>query len=187
MARSIALLLIDVQRDVLRGVGPAERWPQTEQCFEETVHRLCEVKERAHAAGVRTILVQHAGSRGHRLETGSPGWQLHPALPRQDGDKVIEKTTSDSFYRTDLQKLLEEEHIRTLVVGGFLSQYCVDLSVRHAIDLGYDVTLLSDGHSTCDDAGLSFQQIIAYHNAILPALKKEGHGVRVQASGSLTF
>jgi len=46
-----------------------------------------------------------------------------------------------------------------------MTQYCVGTSVRRAVSLGYDVTLAEDGHLTADSESLTFDQIIAHHNA----------------------
>ncbi len=182
-----ALLLIDVQCDVLRGIGAPARQPMIDHYFELTMQRLRQVKDRANAAGIPVILIQHAGIEGHRLAKGSEGWQIHQALQVGDHDRVISKTTSDSFYHTELLTVLTSMDITHLVVGGFLSQYCVDLSVRRAVALGFDVTLIEDGHATCDENGLSFEQIIAHHNNILPVLRLDGHGVALQSCDSLAF
>ncbi|MBN3132948.1 isochorismatase family protein [Pectobacterium brasiliense] len=73
--------------------------------------------------------------------------------------------------------------VTVLIVGGFLTQYCVDLSVRRA--LGFDVTLISDGHSTCDESGLSYEKIVLHHNNILTVLKFNEHGISLQSSDSI--
>ncbi|MEA9392361.1 cysteine hydrolase family protein [Acerihabitans sp. TG2] len=182
-----ALLLIDVQRDVLWGVGAPARQPKIDHYFAQTVQRLCQVKNRANEASIPVIVIQHAGIKGHRLAQGSEGWQIHQALQVGDNDRIISKTTSDSFYQTELLSVLMSMGVTHLVVGGFMSQYCVDLSVRRAVALGFDVTLIEDGHSTCDESGLSFEQIIVHHNNILPVLKLDGHGVALQSADSVTF
>lgn len=182
MNRKTALLLIDVQQDVLRGVGTPDRFSIIEEAFEETIQRLLQVKSQAYSAGIPVILIQHAGSKGHRLETGTEGWKIHPLLKPNDKDRVISKTTSDAFHDTELLLTLQAMEINHLLVGGFMTQYCVDLSVRRAVTSGFDVTLISDGHSTCDMGGLSYEQIIAHHNNILPVFKLNGHGITLLPS-----
>ncbi len=182
MNRNTALLLIDVQNNVLRGVGSPNKMAETGKLFDATIQRLALVKQQALSAGIPVIIIKHAGTKGHRLETGSEGWQIHPLLEPGRGALVVSKVTSDSFYETNLLEELNRLQITNLVVGGFLTQYCVDLTVRRAVMLGFDVTLLSDGHSTCDENGLSCEQIIAHHNNILPVFTLNGHGVALQSS-----
>lgn len=177
--RKTALLLIDAQKNVLKGVGSLGKHAETEALFEETLLRLAQIKQKARTVGMPVIIIQHAGAKGHRLEVGSDGWQIHPLLNLDEKDLVLSKTTSDSFHETELLAVLSKQEITDLVVGGFLTQYCIDLSVRRAVMLGFDVTLISDGHSTCDENGLTCEQIVSHHNNILPIFKLNGHGVSV--------
>jgi nicotinamidase-related amidase len=38
-----------------------------------------------------------------------------------------------------------------------MTQYCVDTTVRRAVSLGYEVTLVGDGHMTADSDALTFE------------------------------
>ena len=38
-----------------------------------------------------------------------------------------------------------------------MTQYCVDTIVRRAVSLGYEVTLVGDGHMTADSDALTFE------------------------------
>lgn len=48
-----------------------------------------------------------------------------------------------------------------------MTQLCVDATVRRAVSVGYDVTLISDGHTKADTENLIFHQIISHHNETL--------------------
>jgi hypothetical protein len=103
----------------------------------------------------------------------SPAWRLHPALDAQPDDLYIRKPYSDSFYQTPLQSALAERGVTQLVIAGCKTDACVDATSRRALSLGYDVTLVSDGHSTSDNSFLSAPQSIAYYNLILDGLGLE--------------
>jgi nicotinamidase-related amidase len=47
-----------------------------------------------------------------------------------------------------LEQTLKESGIKNLVVAGMMTHMCVDATVRHAADLGYKITLLSDACAT---------------------------------------
>jgi len=53
---------------------------------------------------------------------------------------------------------------------------CVDATCRRAINLGYNVTLVSDAHSTTDNAVLTAPQTIAIHNHILQMIWSDEQG-----------
>src|SRR5262245_43317356 len=66
-----ALLIVDVQRAILKGKGG----PEAQAALEGTVERIAGLLERARRRGFPVIHVQHDGEIGHRLERGTPGWE----------------------------------------------------------------------------------------------------------------
>ena len=54
-----------------------------------------------------------------------------------------------------------------LIIAGIQTEFCVDTTCRRAFSLGYDITLMSDGHSTWDTDVLPADTIIAHHNRTL--------------------
>jgi nicotinamidase-related amidase len=165
-----ALVIIDVQNAILRGLGGA-RQTEMEQAFEATVRRIAQLQTRARAAGLPVILVQHDGEPGHRLATGTAGWLIRGELAPHPGEAVVHKKSCDSFFETDLAAQLAARGVfpgtGRLVIAGCMTQYCVDTTCRSAVALGYDVTLAADGHMTADSGALGFEQIIAHHNLLL--------------------
>jgi len=181
------LIIIDVQNAILTGLATAKRQPVVDAALDATASRLATVKARAQAAGMPVILVQHDGPDDHRLRTGSDGWHLRAEIAPEASDIVVHKTACDSFYATDLEARLTALGATHLVVGGCMSQFCIDTTVRRAVSLGYDVTLLGDGHMTADMAGLTFDQIVAHHNAVLDGFDAGAHSVRVQACAGIAI
>lgn len=158
----MALLLIDVQRAFFDGSAA----PPVHDA-EALLDRIAGVLSRARAAGVPIIHVQHTEPEDPLFAPGSTGWQLHPAVTPHGGEPVVEKRTPDAFLDTDLAALLDRSETRDLVIAGNQTEFCVDTTCRRARSLGYDVTLLSDGHSTWDSGDLTAAQIIDHHNRVL--------------------
>ena len=71
---------------------------------------------------------------------------------------------------------MEAHGIAHLIVVGCKSEVCVDATCRRATNLGYNVTLVSDAHSTTDNVILTAPQTIAYHNHILQMVWSDEHG-----------
>lgn len=164
---SDVLVIIDVQNAILEEAAPPTRVSSVNRHFESMVARLVDLKVRVAKTGIPTILIQNDGPEGHRLETGSQGWDIVPDLRTNPNDIVIRKTACDSFYETDLLDQLTALAATRLIVGGCMTQFCVDTTVRRAVTLGFDVILLADGHCTGDAGDLRQDQIIAHHNRTL--------------------
>ncbi len=146
---------------------------------------------KARNSATKVILVQHDGGEGHRLETGSEGWQLRPEFAPLKSEMLIHKQSSDAFFETTLGAYLSRLGILRLVIGGCMTQFCVDTTVRSAVAHGYDVTLLSDGHTTGDTIGLggdlTFEQIIAHHNLTLDGFDAGMNDVRLATCDEIEF
>jgi nicotinamidase-related amidase len=138
----------------------------------------------ARAAGVPVILIQHEEDAGP-MRHGTAGWQLCERLVLRPEDVRVRKTACDSFYRTELQTLLQTRGVDTLVVCGLQSEFCVDSTVRGALALGYPVVLVSDAHSTLDNGVLTAAQISAHHNTTLANLGSYGPAVTATAAAAV--
>jgi nicotinamidase-related amidase len=155
-----ALLIIDLQRGMFEaGETPHEG--------EAVLSRVAGLIERARGEGVPVLHVRHAGDPGDPLETGTPGFEIHPKVAPKAGEPVITKTRCSAFFDTPLLEELKRRGIDRLVVAGMQTEYCVDTSCRAAADLGYQVVLVRDGHTTFDTSVLPAEKIVAHHNRTL--------------------
>ncbi len=105
------------------------------------------IKE-ARKEAIPIIFVQHNGENGHPLERKTIGWDFHPKLDVTDKDLIVQKSTPDSFYDTDLQDILRSNKIRKVVIAGIQTEFCIDTTCRRAFSMGYEITLVKDAHST---------------------------------------
>lgn len=76
---------------------------------------------------------------------GSWGARVTDALPCAASDIVIEgKCGLDGFASTGLDFALRNNGVRTIAIGGFLTNCCVEGTARSGYDKGYNVITLSD-------------------------------------------
>lgn len=158
-----ALLIIDVQHGVFMRKHYDGKAVFQEESFLENLKSLA---ERARAAGVPVIYIQHLYENFPPMAKGSPYWLTHPAIAPREGEIVIEKSHADAFWDTPLQKTLQDLNVDTLVVTGMQTEFCVDTTLKRALSLGYKNILAGDGHSTLDSDTLTAGQIIAHYNGV---------------------
>lgn len=175
-----ALLVVDVQVGLIDGANPAHH-------KSAVLANIQSLLQKARASQTPVIYIQHAGDEGDSLEVHSAGWQFHPQIAPQEGETVLSKRASDSFYQTSLQQELEALGITHLVVTGCKTQYCIDTTSRRATTLGYDVTLASDAHTTTESDTLTAAQIVAHHNETLDDFGNDEHVVVVKPSSEIAF
>jgi len=76
---------------------------------------------------------------------GSWGAAIIDELAPHDGDIVIEgKRGLDTFASTNLDFMLRSKGIKTIVLGGFLTNCCVESTMRSGYESGYQVITLND-------------------------------------------
>ena len=82
---------------------------------------------------------------GKAFVRGSWGAAIVDALAPAPGDIVIEeKRGLDAFASTNLDFILRSKGIKTVVLGGFLTNCCVESTMRTAYEHGFEVITLTD-------------------------------------------
>jgi ureidoacrylate peracid hydrolase len=81
---------------------------------------------------------------GFNVPKGSVDAQLVRELAPTDDEIVFPKTSSSVFISTNIDYVLRNLGIRSLIIAGCLTDQCVDSAVRDACDLGYLVTVPTD-------------------------------------------
>ncbi len=76
---------------------------------------------------------------------GEWGAEIVDDLAPQPGDIVVEgKRGLDAFASTNIDFMLRSKGIQTVVLGGFLTNCCVESTMRSAYENGYEVITLTD-------------------------------------------
>ncbi|KFE55270.1 cysteine hydrolase family protein [Pseudomonas syringae] len=88
------------------------------------------------------------------VRDGSWGAQFHDALQPQDTDRefIVSHLRINAFYGTSLDTLLRQLQTRQLWVAGVATHSVVESTVRHAVDCGFDVTVLADACASASPA-----------------------------------
>jgi nicotinamidase-related amidase len=155
-----AILIIDVQKGMFSMDPPVYNG-------ELLLDKLTQMISFAYQHNIPLIYVQHNGPENSPLEKHTTGWDIHDAIAPQDNDIILQKNTPDSFYETNLKSYLDKLNIDHLILTGIQTEACVDSTCRRAFSLNYDVTLITDAHSTFDKEEITAQQIINHHNEVL--------------------
>jgi nicotinamidase-related amidase len=132
-----ALLVIDVQNDVVAAAHARD----------EVVANIAATVDRARAADVPVVWVQHSGPG---MPIGSESWQIVPELQPAPAEPRVEKTYGDSFEETSLESVLADLGVGRLIVAGAQTDMCIRSTLHGALTRGYDATLVSDAHTTED-------------------------------------
>ncbi len=130
-----ALVVVDLQVGVVAGTWETER----------VVTNVATAVERARAGGVPVVWVQHSDDE---LPFGSDEWQIVPDLVPAEGEPIIHKKFNSSFEETTLEDTLAGLGVTHVALAGAATNWCVRATAYGALDRGYDLTLIKDGHTT---------------------------------------
>jgi nicotinamidase-related amidase len=147
-----ALLVIDVQKDVVENAVKTS----------EVIANINSLISNARTSNVPVIWVQHSDDY---LVKGSTGWEIVDELKPLPDDMRIYKTESSSFAETDLQAQLETLGTKSLIITGAQTDYCVNATSNAGVELGYQVTLVSDAHTTEDSETKTANDLIDEKNS----------------------
>jgi len=96
--------------------------------------------------------IQKAGWSRKAFEYGTWGGEIRSELAPQPNDMVaLEHWCSSGFANTDLDFQLKQHGIHQLIVMGLIAHTCVESTVRHAVELGYQVTMVRDATASYSD------------------------------------
>ena len=167
--RKTALLIIDMQRDFLEPGGFGAALGNDITRLQTAIAPCRDVLHAARRAGILVIHTREGhradlsdapplkvergdpalrigapGPMGRILVRGEPGHDIIPELYPVAGEPVIDKPGKGAFYQTDLELLLHNRSISTLLVCGVTTEVCVNTTVREANDRGFRCVVLSD-------------------------------------------
>jgi nicotinamidase-related amidase len=172
-AHNTALLCIDMQYlDAARGYGlfadvgrsglsldsQEYYFDRLENIVEPNIRRLQD-GFREHKLEVIHTRIQSLTKDGRDRGPGHKRLNLHAAPGSKDaefleevapvGDEIIiDKTASGVFNSTNIEYVLRNLGVTGLFMVGVYSNECVSTAIRDACDLGFHVTLISDGCAT---------------------------------------
>ena len=129
------LLVVDVQVGVMSEAWDAPR----------VIQNLARLVDRARAERVPVVWVQHADEN---LPQGSPPWHWVPELVPAADERLIHKAFNSAFEQTGLESALSGLGATHIVLAGASTNWCIRATAYAALERGYDLTLVSDAHTT---------------------------------------
>jgi len=178
------MIVVDMQNDFV-----AEGAPMETPAARSTVPQLSEALSLCRASGMHVIYTAHVhradGSdlggfkdldariaQHQALVDGTEGVEIYPALKPAPGEHVIKKHRYSAFFGTDLDTILREWGVDTVIISGTTTENCCLSTARDALFRNYRVLFLSDATATYDypDRGYGAMTNADVHHATLVVL-----------------
>ncbi len=147
LQNNTALIIIDVQK----GFDNPKWGERNNLQAEENIERLLQ----AWRDSKRPVFhIQHLStSLNSPLNPNSSGSEIKDNVKPKDAEPVIQKHVNSAFIGTNLEQLLRDKEIKTLVITGLTTPHCVSTTTRMAGNFGFDTYLVSDATAAFEIVG----------------------------------
>jgi nicotinamidase-related amidase len=142
-----AIIIVDMLNDFVTGSLKCDR-------AQRIIPSLQKLIKCARQKGVYVIYSNDAHIKGvdgelklwgdHAI-AGTKGAEVIPELKPAKGDFIVPKRRYSGFFQTDLQLLLNELHVGTVILTGMHAHMCVRHTAADAYYWGYEIVVPSDG------------------------------------------
>ena len=179
-----AMIVVDMQNDFVAQGAPMET-----PAARAMVPRLAEALKLCRDASVKVVYTAHVHRRDgsdmglfddmhppianrSALVDGTTGVDIYPALAPRSDEHVIKKHRYSGFFGTDLDIVLREWGVDTVIISGTTTENCCLATARDAMFRNYRVVFLSDATATYDypDRGFGAMPNAQVHHATLVVL-----------------
>lgn len=104
------------------------------------------------------------------INQGTRTAALHDDLVVEPGDILVEKPRFGAFHGTDLELILRQRGIDTIIISGIDTQVCCDTTAREANARDFRVLFLSDG-TACNQSPI--EKAIKYQQDALELIGRQ--------------
>lgn len=151
------LLVVDLQTALL---------DDEPYCGDAVLQRVSRLITRCREQGVEVIYVRHDGGVGDELEYGTPGWEIADAIAPLPEEGIIDKRVNSAFRGTGLSAYLDEHKVKSIILVGMQTEYCIDATCKSAFERGYEVTIPQGAFTTYDNNWLSGEKLNEFYTHI---------------------
>jgi nicotinamidase-related amidase len=182
--KKTAMIVVDMQNDFVAS-GAAMETPAARA----VVPKLADALKICRDAGIKVIYTAHV----HRhdgcdmglfddmhppianraaLVDGTPGVDIYSDVAPAPDEHVIKKHRYSGFFGPDLDMILREWGVDTVIISGTTTENCCQTTARDAMFRNYRVVFLSDATATYDypDRGFGPMPAAEVHHATLVIL-----------------
>lgn len=166
-----ALILVDVQKAFLEKDYPGINRNNHDAEF------ICgNILSKWRELKLPIIHVRHSSTNpDSKLHKSKPGFEFNDHVKPLDNEVVLTKKVNSAFIGTNLENILNNMNINTLVFIGMTTNHCISSTVRMSGNLGFETYLISDSTACYNTIGMDGKMIdcnIIYESS-LANLSKE--------------
>jgi len=154
----MVLLVVDTQKLI------TNRELYNFEKFENTVKMLIAA---AREKEIEVIYVRHDDGVETELTKGMPGFEIYEGFRPKQGEMIFDKTVNSSFKGTGLLEYLKGKNVKTVIVAGLQTDYCIDATIKCGFEHGFKMIVPENANSTFDNDFMSAEASYEYYNEFM--------------------
>ena len=150
------LLVIDVQKGITN---------EKLYAFDEFRNNEARLIDEARKNGIEVVYVRHDDGEGSGFSKGDEAFEIYDEIKPLEKEKIFDKKVNSCLYhKIGLIEYLQNKHIRSLIITGLQTDYCIDATVKSAFENGFEVIVPAGCNSTCDNAYMDAETTYKFYN-----------------------
>lgn len=135
--------------------------------FEIFEARIKALISQARCSDTEVIFVRHDDGAGHELTKGNEGFEIYEGFQPAKNEKIFDKNVNSPFRNTGLLEYLQSQDIRTVMIVGLQTDYCIDAAVKAGFEHGFRVIVPEYTNSTFDNQYMIADKTYEYYNKFM--------------------
>ncbi len=116
---------------------------------------------------IEVIFVRHNDEKDKDFTEGADGFEIYEGFKPLTNEVTFDKIANSAFKDTELSEYLAGKGVRTVIISGLQTDYCIDATVKSAFEKGLRVIVPAGSNSTFDNEFMKAEQIYRYYNEFM--------------------
>ncbi|MBO4915412.1 MAG: isochorismatase family protein [Oscillospiraceae bacterium] len=152
------LLVMDIQKGIAN---------DSLYAFERFRKNTLALVEAARKNNVEIIHVQHDDGPGSGFTEGDEDFEIADYIAPRESEKRFVKTRGSCFSNPEFADYVESLNDKHLMIIGLMTNYCVDATVRAAVERGFFIVIPEGANSTDDNDYMDAETTCRYYNELI--------------------
>ena len=136
--------------------------------FEKLKSNIKELIALARENNKEVIFVQHDDGPGTGFSVGDENFEIFDEFAPNDGEKIFTKNVNSALHpSTGLLDYLKGKGVKTVMMVGIMTNFCIDATIRTGFDNGFEVLVPEYTNSTYDNEFMDRASCYRYYNEFM--------------------
>ncbi|MCM1171113.1 MAG: cysteine hydrolase [Clostridium sp.] len=155
----MVLLVVDTQKGIM---------DDRLYAFEQVRKNINLLISEARKNNIEVVFVRHDDGPGTGFSKGDDDFEIFSEFEPLEGEKIFDKTVNSALHKmTGLTDYLDDKGIKSIMVAGLQTDFCIDATIKSGFDHGYNMIIPEYSNSTFDNCFFDKETAYKYFNELI--------------------